>query len=235
MEVAMAIYRPIVAGLGCCCVASVSANAQDKLPIFGVDSLSAEKAPNKTAVGQTKPPSRDASPTSIKAIERPTLRQAADDAITAKICTGCNPDPATTETLPTASLSNGAIEKQDTMLSELRALAPPEKQTDLNTFELASAHREQARSMQEKTDGLWQSWLVSVCAGCGDQKPVRALRYEDWPKRNVPLATGSIEKSAPTKSARPTDDVKVTAHHRGTLEADLSPENVDSIRRGPQR
>ncbi len=76
---------------------------------------------------------------------------------------------------------------------------------------------------------------MSVCDGCGDQKPAKALKLEDWPVRTVPLTTGSIDhKAAPEK--RPHAEAKrAESHTRGTLEADLSPENLGSIRRMPQQ
>ncbi len=171
-----------IAALGLCCIAAGGARAQDRLPNAGADVLTTDRAPNTTAVGRTKPPSRDASPTSVRDIDRPTARQVADDAIASSVCVGCKPDPASTGALP----PEAAPHKPDVRLDELRALAPPAQQGDLNTGDLASAHRERAKSMAEKTDGLWQSWLVSVCEGCGDQKPARALRYEEWPDRTTP-------------------------------------------------
>jgi len=47
--------------------------------------------------------------------------------------------------------------------------APATKQqADLDTMALASAQRERARSMEERTSGLWQSWLGSICQSCGE-------------------------------------------------------------------
>jgi hypothetical protein len=197
------------------------AQSQNDLSRNDGNILATDKAPNTTAVGQTKPPSRDASPTSVTVIDRPTPRQAADDAVASRICIGCKPDPSTTGALPPAAPDRDAVK-----LDELRTMAAPSQQSDLNTVDLASAHREKARSMEDKTDGLWQSWLVSVCDGCGDQKPVRSLRYEEWPDRHAPLTTGSLGKAPNGASARPP--------HK-SLEADLSPDNVDSIRRMPPR
>ncbi|MEL6062453.1 MULTISPECIES: hypothetical protein [unclassified Methylobacterium] len=111
--------------------------------------------------------------------------------------------------------------------------AAPRQQSDLDTVALASAHRERAASVQEKTHGLWQSWLVSVCDGCGDQRPARALKMEDWPDRDGPAATGSLTHT--TRSAAARQDIKLAGPHpRGSLEADLSPANIDSIRRMPR-
>lgn len=229
----MMIHHSLIAGIGVYCAVAGPALARDQIDSVGASSLAAAKAAHTTVVGQTKPPSRDASPTSVKPIERPTPRQAADDAMTARICTGCKPDPASTGTLRDLSAQGQGAEKLGTKLGELHTMAPPQQQTDLNTVELASAHRERAKSVEEKTDGLWQSWLVSVCEGCGDQRPARAQRYEEWPDRNVPTTTGSIEEK--TTKAPPANGQPASARSHGTLEADLSPANVDSIRRMPTR
>lgn len=231
----MTVHRPLVAMLCLCCAANVPAQAQDDRSLHGSDPLTTEKALNTTAVGQTKPPSRDASPTAVKAIDRPTPRQAADDAIASTICIGCAPEPATTGALPPAGGTDAGPAKRDVRLDELRALAPPPQQPDLNTVDLASAHRERARSVEEKTDGLWQSWLVSVCEGCGDQKPARSLRYEEWPDRGAPLTTGSFRRGASDRTSAPSRGIRTAHASAGSLGADLSPENVDSIRRRPAR
>ena len=202
--------------------------------------LSTERAPNTTAVGQTKPPSRDASPTAIKPIERPTAEQVATDAIAAQVCVGCNTESASAETLnlrirpPVSPEVRGGppddrIGQRDTSLGAVA----PKQQSDLDTVALASAHRERAESVKERTDGLWQSWLVSVCNGCGDQKPARALKVQDWPDRAGPATTGSVARPTKPVAARH-DDKPAASHPHGSLEADLSPENVNSIRRMPQ-
>lgn len=196
--------------------------------------LSTETAPNITAVGQTKPPSRDASPTAVKPIERLTPRQASDDAITAKVCVGCRAGTATAESL---SLRIRPSETPETRAGHREAPPPapePRRQSDLDTVALASAHRERAESVQEKTNGLWQSWLVSVCDGCGDQKPAKALKLEDWPNRDVPLTTGSVDRKASPEKASHAETKRVEIRRRGSLEADLSPEHVAAIRRMPQ-
>lgn len=227
----MTDLRAIPASLVLLVWCAIPLSAQTGVTGTGGDLLSTEKAPNTTAVGRTKPPSRDASPASSKPIERRTSRQAVDDRIGRSICIGCGPDPVTTGALPATM----PPQKPDVRLDELRAAAEPKKQSDLNTFELASAHRERAESAQEKTNGLWQSWLVSVCEGCGDQKPAKAYRYEDWPNRKAPMTTGSVgTKVAPEKVRHPIRK-RAEAPHHGAFEADLSPEHVDSIRRMPQR
>ncbi|WCS28896.1 hypothetical protein LOK46_32410 (plasmid) [Methylobacterium sp. NMS14P] len=227
----MTDLRALPASLVLCILCGVPLSAQTGTTGTGGGPLSAEKAPNTTTVGQTKPPSRDASPTSFKPIERRTSRQATDDKIGRSICIGCGPDPSATGALPTRA----PLQKPDVRLDELRAATEPKKQSDLNTFELASAHRERAESAQEKTDGLWQSWLVSVCDGCGDQKSAKARRLEDWPNRNAPLTTGAVGTKVVPEQVRRAEMRRAEARHHGAFEADLSPEHVDSIRRMPQR
>ncbi|QGY04592.1 hypothetical protein MMSR116_23790 [Methylobacterium mesophilicum SR1.6/6] len=205
----------------------------------GVDPLSTEKAPNTTVVGQTKPPSRDASPTSTTSIERKTPRQTVDDAISTRVCVGCGGEPATTGALPVAPAPAAPSpvlppQTRDVRLDELRTPSEPKKQPDLDTFALASAHRERAESAQEKTNGLWQSWLVSVCDGCGDQKPAKALKLEDWPNRTAPLTTGSVDQKTPAAKINHAEAKRIAVPHQRSLEADLSPDIVDSIRRMPQ-
>ena len=198
------------------------------------DPRSTEKAPNTTAVGQTKPPNRDASPATIKPIGRLTPRQAADDAITISVCVGCVGDPSTTGSIPASSAPARAPEKRDMRLDELRTAVEPKPQSDLDTVALASAHREQAVSEREKTNGLWQSWLVAICDGCGDQKPARSLKLEDWPNREGPATTGSLSHRAAHETAHH-DTKRIAAPPHSSLEADLSPKNLDSIRRMPRR
>lgn len=205
------------------------------------DASATDKVPNTTAVGQTMPPSREASPTAVKPIERPTPEQVSDDAITNTVCVGCRPattaaDPLVLKIRPSDTPERRVV-PLDTRDGQRAARLPtgePTQQSDLDTVALASAHRERAESVQEKTTGLWQSWLVSVCDGCGDQKPAKALKVEDWPYRDAPVTTGSISHTAHPVAAHP--DAKPPARRpRGTLEADLSPDNVDSIRRMPQQ
>lgn len=231
----MTTFRTLVAATILSSLPLGAVLAQTEKTGTGGGPLSAEKAPNTTVVGQTKPPSRDASPTSVKPIERVTPRQAADDAITTRVCVGCGGEPNTTGSLPTSSAPTSSPERRDVQLDELRTAAEPKKQSDLDTVALASAHREQAKSADERTNGLWQSWVVSVCDGCGDQKPAKALKVEDWPNRNVPMTTGSVDQKAPSTKAHHSEAKRAEVRHHGSLEANLSPENVDSIRRMPQQ
>lgn len=54
-----------------------------------------------------------------------------------------------------------------TMLDKLHSAPKPTVQADLNTLQLASAQRERADSYEDRTNGLWQSWAVAICQGCG--------------------------------------------------------------------
>ncbi|WP_267356209.1 MULTISPECIES: hypothetical protein [unclassified Methylobacterium] len=241
MEDAMTAIRTVIAASLVSTLPIGAALAQTDQTSTGGGALSAEKVANTTAVGQTKPPSRDASPTSVTPIERPTPRQVLDDAISTKICVGCSTEPAPPDPLSLRIRPSVTPERRDRPFDErggqrdagLTSVAP-QQQSDLDTVALASAHRERADSVREKTAGLWQSWLVSVCEGCGDQKPTRALSVEDWPSRYGPATTGSIANKTVSVAARP--DAKAAAPRpHASLEADLSPDNIGSIRRMPQR
>lgn len=233
----MKIIKSLLIGSMLSSAHMVAAHAQPDRTGTGGSSLSTEKAPYTTVVGQTKPPSRDASPISTEPNERLTPRQAADDAINQRVCSGCATEVGATGPSTVPVPVGARPDKRDVRLEELQSALhrQPQQQTDLDTVALASAHRAQAQSMAEKTDGLWQSWLVSVCDGCGDQKPARALKLEDWPNRNALATTGSIDHRAAAEKPRQVEAKRVEVRHYGSLEADLSPENVDSIRRMPQR
>lgn len=53
------------------------------------------------------------------------------------------------------------------VLDEIHALPKPKQQTDLDTTRIVSIRREMAPSAEERRGGLWQSWIVAVCNGCG--------------------------------------------------------------------
>lgn len=93
----------------------------------------------------------------------------------------------------------------------------PKQATDLDTLKLASAHREKPQSMDERTNGLWQSWLVSICQGCVDLPPgaqhVQAVARRD------------AEESRRSASAR---------INQRSAQNDLSTEALDQIRSLPQ-
>ena len=124
-----------------------------------------------------------------------------------------------------------------TKLEELRTTGRPRQQGDLDTVKLASAHREQAQSIDEKTDGLFQSWLVSICQGCGvDVQPrARAERAEDAPRRSVPMTTGAVDPGAgKPEGAKPAAAPDRRSAHT-TVAADLSPGTVSALRRMPRQ
>ena len=136
-------------------------------------------------------------------------------------------------------LTTGPVAAQDksiAKLNELEALGKPKQQDDLDTYKLASAHREQAKTVDEKTNGLFQSWVVSICQGCGaDLKPVREMKAKEFPDRNVPMTTGAIDtnrKPQVTKLAAVPESRK---HLHTSAAADLSPEGLEAIRSMPRR
>ncbi|GJD96257.1 hypothetical protein [Methylobacterium iners] len=62
-------------------------------------------------------------------------------------------------------------------LDKLGALPKPKGQTDLDTTRIVSVERAMVASTEERTSGLWQSWRVAVCQGCGiaDQRTVAEI------------------------------------------------------------
>lgn len=119
-------------------------------------------------------------------------------------------------------------------LKELEAASKPPQQTDLDTFKLASAHRERADSMREKTNGLWQSWLVSICEGCGpERKPYFKRDASQFSEKAAPNAVADRGKSSDMGKvavARPQKRNSVI-----TIAADLSDNNIDQIRKTPNQ
>ena len=118
-------------------------------------------------------------------------------------------------------------------LEELRTAPKPKQQTDLDTIQLASAHRERAESVQEKTNGLWQSWLVSICQGCGpNQKSTKEIYRDSLAVRGGAPGTGpsvdTAEVARPPQASAPE-----RRRAQSSLAGDLSPANVSSIRRMP--
>ncbi|MFE1597276.1 hypothetical protein [Methylobacterium sp. ID0610] len=85
----MPLSRAALAGFALALAASPVLAQADRTGTGG-GPLSTQRAPNTTAVGQTKPPSREASPATTGSIERRTPRQRQDDAISRGICVGCN-------------------------------------------------------------------------------------------------------------------------------------------------
>jgi len=70
-------------------IASLPAAAQPEGP--RTDILSTSRAGNVTATGQTKPPSRDASPASRLDLNRRSRSDDRQDDISRSICIGCSP------------------------------------------------------------------------------------------------------------------------------------------------
>ena len=132
---------------------------------------------------------------------------------------------------PTLQLETEARQKP-----EVRPEPTVKSQTDLDTLQLASAHREQAESMREKTNGLWQSWLVSICEGCG---PERTPYF----KRRTQLSHKSLEKVSPALTAQQAAPKAVESkavaspvasrRNIASIYEDLSDSCIDEIRRAP--
>lgn len=77
------------------------------------------------------------------------------------------------------------------ILDELNAAPKPRGQNDLDTRQLASAHRERAPTLEERTNGLWQSWVVAICQGCGVQEQLHSKKdVEDLMGKSAWLKTG---------------------------------------------
>ncbi|MCJ2107989.1 hypothetical protein MKK70_21935 [Methylobacterium sp. E-041] len=113
------------------------------------------------------------------------------------------------------------------------------QQADLDTFQLASAHRERAESMREKTNGLWQSWLVSVCEGCGPERTPyfkRRSQLSEKAPANAATAATTAQQPAP-KAAAPKAVASRTATRRSvaSIYEDLSDSRIDEIRRTPKQ
>ncbi|KAB1075403.1 hypothetical protein [Methylobacterium soli] len=124
-------------------------------------------------------------------------------------------------------------DRETARLNELRATSPPKQAQDLDTLQLASAHRERAASVQEKTNGLWQSWLVSICEGCGDTPPHHKTIQNDYVKNKGYAGLPSEPRTVSQRQAPPQREVPERYGRR--LYSDLSPEIVGQIRRMPGR
>lgn len=121
----------------------------------------------------------------------------------------------------------------ETKLNELRAAAQPKRQIDIDTLQLASAHRERAASVEEKTNGLWQSWTTSICEGCGDTPSYRKTVTDDFSNRRSAYLEGTGSTATIEVPARPRLGDKEKYARR--LYTDLSPETVGQIRRMPSQ
>ena len=117
--------------------------------------------------------------------------------------------------------------RSDADLDALHGVPAPRQQTDLDTVRLAAAQRENTASMQERTDGLWQSWRVSICKGCGvDESPPGERVKAYFKARDV--ASGDRAPVHQAENPRPRGQGRTAS-----LYDDLSTENLDRIRRGP--
>lgn len=123
--------------------------------------------------------------------------------------------------------------QDDTRLNELRTAPEPKQQKDLDTLQLASAHRERSESVQERTNGLWQSWTTSICEGCGGTPSYRKTIQDDFANRkgNAGLSPGAPAVS-PEQAAR---RAVPPERYSRQIYTDLSSENIDQIRRMPRR
>ena len=127
-----------------------------------------------------------------------------------------------------------AQSNNDATLNELQAAAKPAQQKDLDTFKLASAHRERAESMREKTNGLWQPWLVSICEGCGPERQPYSTR--PWSLVSEKAAPNAVAVQKPTTEAPKAAAVKPQKSRGATsLLANLSDRDVHQIRRMPRQ
>ena len=123
--------------------------------------------------------------------------------------------------------------RNDVQLNELRTAPTPKQVDDLNTLQLASAHRDRAASVDEKTNGLWQSWTTSICEGCGNTPP-----YQDTVRNDFSTRKGLVGLKAeadPRKQQQAAPQKVQPEPLKRSLYTDLSNENIDQIRRMPGR
>ena len=128
------------------------------------------------------------------------------------------------------------VEGDGVQKPEARPETEIKKQTDLDTFQLASAHREQAESMRERTNGLWQSWLVSVCEGCGpERRPFFKRRTQVSQKTPEKVAPGPTARQPVQKAVGPKVVATrvVSSRKVASIYEDLSDSRIDQIRRAP--
>ena len=127
-----------------------------------------------------------------------------------------------------------AQDDNNARLEELEASTKPSQQTDLDTFKLASAHREKAESMREKTNGLWQSRLVSICEGCGaERQPYFKRRSSQVSEKAAPkpaIVRGKSNDTPKIAAIQPQKRSRVI-----TVASDLSDSSIDQIRRAPSQ
>lgn len=107
-------------------------------------------------------------------------------------------------------------------------------QADLDTVKLAAAHRERAKSTDERTNGLWQSWLVSICKGC-DNLPPAKQHVEEQARRDAATSLRTTERQRPPEETKPVAGKEGGRSEARTLESNLSDQAVDRIRATPGR
>ena len=117
----------------------------------------------------------------------------------------------------------------DTRLNELRSSPKPKQANDLDTLQLASAYRERAASVSERTNGLWQSWTTSICDGCGNTPTYDKTIRDDFANRK-----GFADFEAARRQRAAQQKIPLEEYGR-RLYSDLSTENIDQIRRMPGR
>lgn len=118
----------------------------------------------------------------------------------------------------------------DVKLNELRTAPIPKQVGDLDTLQLASAHRDRAASVDVKTNGLWQSWTTSICEGCRNTPPYQDTVRNDFTNRKG-LAGLNAEAGPGKPQANPQRSQPQPS--KWSLYTDLSNENIDQIRRMP--
>ena len=121
----------------------------------------------------------------------------------------------------------------DVQLNELRSAPIPNQVNNLDTLQLASAHRDRAASVDEKTNGLWQSWTTSICEGCGNTPPYQDTVRNDFVNRKG--LAGLKAEAAPGKQQQAAPQKAQPEPSKRSLYTDLSNENIDQIRRMPGR
>ncbi|KAB1073859.1 hypothetical protein [Methylobacterium planeticum] len=123
---------------------------------------------------------------------------------------------------------------EDARLNVLRAAPEPKQAKDIDTLQLASAQRVRAASVQEKTEGLWQSWTTSICEGCGDTPSYRKTIEKDFSSRKSTAGTNPGAVSVASRQ-QPAPREAISEQYGRRLYSDLSPETVGQIRRMPRQ
>lgn len=138
--------------------------------------------------------------------------------------------PAFAQSRPSVRFGDG---QNNTQLKELHTTPVPKQASDLDTLRFASAQRKKAVSIEEKTNGLWQSWTMSICEGCGNTPSYKKTVDDDFANRKGLYLSKSngraLRNEALASRARP------LGKPGRSFYADLSPENISQIRRMPGR